>query len=350
MALWLLNLVLLVERWCNGWRVVLGFGPRGWWRADVLPAGGWKMDGHKMISQEFCGKKQKYCLGDDKKKWKYPLAENAWKCNIGLFFIKVAIVPRSFLICQDYHDFCNSVFVCVFGLWGSRVRDLQKRGANFEDLFFPGKLQDNVSRALSCSCTGLLVYISYPSPLFPVFSMTLSVSIIQISAGRWSWMMPLWSSIGFFAEKLKFKFGEFFILLVSHDEKNWRFVGVDVFCSCFVLTKLCTSFLVYLFPLCFWYLVHDNPKKTEPMPFGVIHVCLVGENVILKLQFGSLSRCSTTFVLVFPLELCFCFPSVFPFSPVQKVVVGQPRKQKLPKMTLFQVLQGGWQCQRLKLS
>ena len=244
---------------------------------------------------------------------------------------------------------CLFVFLVCEGLGSEIFRNAER---TLKICFFPGKLQDNVSRALSCSCTGLLVYISYPSPLFPVFSMTLSVSIIQISAGRWSWMMPLWSSIGFFAEKLKFKFGEFFILFVSHDEKNWRFVGLDVFCSCFVLTKLCTSCLVYLFPLCFWYLVHENPKKTEPMPFGVIHVCLVGENVILKLQFGSLSRCSTTFVLVFPLELelCFCFPSVFPFSPVQKVVVGQPRKQKLPKMTLFQVLQGGWQCQRLKLS
>lgn len=89
----------------------------------------------------------------------------------------------------------------------------------------------------------------------------------------------------------------------------------------FWLSSVFQDFLVYLFPLCFWFLVYENPKKTErPFgSFGVIHVCLVGANVILKLLFGSFSRCSTTFLLGFPFScVFFLFSFSFPVFPCPK--------------------------------
>lgn len=114
-------------------------------------------------------------------------------------------------------------------------------------------------------------------------------------------------------------------------------MGLDVFCiigSCFVLTKLCTSgFSCLPLSVVLLIFVYENPKKKERMPFGLIHVCLFGANVILKLLFGSCLRCLTTFLRGFPLELCFCVPSVFPFFPVQKGVgpLDSPGNRSYPR-------------------
>ena len=108
----------------------------------------------------------------------------------------------------------------------------------------------------------------------------------------------------------------------------------------FWLSSVFQDFLVYLFPLCFWFLVYENPNKTE-RPFGVIHVCLVGANVILKLLFGSFSRCSTTFCLAFRWSCVFVFLqfSRFPLSK-KPSLLHSPGNRSYPRWLSFRRFRG----------